>query len=105
MPWRRPRPERRGMPRPFLRRHLHPPKPRRPGRCPRARWQEPARPAGGDRYSLFPPFLSCEGRLPAVTFALVAWPHVPRVVLGRVHRPERRVVAVRIILIGRARIA
>src|ERR1035441_6078646 len=65
------------MPRRSSRRHLHPPKPRRPGRRPGAQWQEPAKPTDDDRYSSFPPFFWCEGSL-AVTLFFVEHPLQPR---------------------------
>src|SRR5712692_7038903 len=73
MLWRRPLTEPRGMLRRSSRRHLHPPKPPRPGRRPGAQWQEPARPTDDDRYSSFPPFFWCEGSL-AVTLFFVEHP-------------------------------
>src|SRR5713226_5111497 len=73
MLWRRPLPEPRGMLRRSSRRHLHPPKPRRPGRRPGVQWQAPARPADADRYSSFPPFFWCEGSL-AVPLLFVEQP-------------------------------
>src|SRR5712692_8026244 len=76
MLWGRPLSEPRGMPRRSSRRHLHPLKPRRPGRRPGAQWQEPARPTDDDRYSSFSPFFWCEGSL-AVTLFFVEHPLQP----------------------------